>query len=125
MVGDGQLRCATAPPTDMAISLSGHFRCVTDFYLVLDQNGILQDKCTPETIHDSCLRADREFWLSLDEGQIGRHGSPVEAVANIAGVKFYVSVEPRGFSLAGRYQLGLVLCRNVITSASSRCELWE
>lgn len=58
--------------------------------------------------YEPTLRADKFFFLSKDDGQIGRLGDPDHVRLLHDGTSYKLWVDPRGFS-KGAYELALVL----------------
>ncbi|KAK0528277.1 hypothetical protein OC834_000769 [Tilletia horrida] len=93
-------------------SLAGHYRHAAGHYLTLNSNGLLavssQDAPKDEA---KTLRAQKEFWLSEDDGLVGKHGDPRQIRVELEGKEYRVWVEPRGNHKEKGYQFGLIPCK--------------
>lgn len=97
----------------MIVTLSGHFQSSHGYVLYADEQGRLALTSVKQADSSCRLRAKQDFWLSKDDGNVGKEGNPQDVFAKINGKTSYVWVEPRGRSGNDEYEFGLVLCRNV------------
>ncbi|KAE8213124.1 hypothetical protein CF319_g818 [Tilletia indica] len=93
-------------------SLAGHYRHADGQYLSLNSEGLLSvnGKDVPKS-ESKTLRAQKEFWLSEDDGLVGKHGDPRQIRVQLEGKEFRVWVEPRGNHKEYGYQFGLIPCK--------------
>lgn len=98
-------------------TLSGiYYNPAAGYQLSLRDDGFVQlipdttkTEVSPEHARlQNTLRADKSFFLSKDDGQIGRLGVPEHVRTHVDDVAYKLWVEPRGFS-QDAYELGLIL----------------
>ncbi|TKY87901.1 hypothetical protein EX895_002997 [Sporisorium graminicola] len=79
--------------------LTGFYRVATsNHYLAFDDQSEVYVKQTKPSTR---MRPNKEFWLSIDDGQLGKYGNPKQLKATIQGKQYRLWVEPRGPSKYG------------------------